>query len=271
MTESASRYVHGYSSRERLRLHDQAAALVGLLHSDTVYAAGARVLEAGCGTGAQTVYLAARNPGARFTSIDVAETSLHNARCAVRERGLTNVDFQQADIYNMPFAAGSFDHVFVCFVLEHLDRPIEALARLRGVLKPGGTITVVEGDHGSAYFHPDSAWARQAIHCLIELQARKGGDALIGRRLFPLLTAAGLHDVAVVPRIVYVDDSKPEWAEGFTKKTFTAMVEGVENEVRAAGLMEESSWRKAIADLYAAAAPGGTFCYTFFKGRGNAA
>jgi ubiquinone/menaquinone biosynthesis C-methylase UbiE len=271
MPESpSSPYVHGYSSRESLRLHDQATILYDLLHADTVYPANAHVLEAGCGTGAQTVYLAARNPGARFTSIDISESSLEKARSAVRERGLSNVVFQQTDIFNMPFSNDSFDHVFICFVLEHLAHPIEVLARLCRVIAPGGTITVVEGDHGSAYFHPESVWARKAIQCLVELQARKGGDALIGRRLYPLLTTAGFREVTVAPRIVYVDDSKSEWADGFTKKTFTAMVEGVGPEVLASGLMDKSTWMKGISDLYATSAPGGTFCYTFFKGRGIA-
>jgi hypothetical protein len=43
------------------------------------------------------------------------------------------------------------------------------LRALLRVLRPGGSITVVEGDHGSANFHPDSAHARRAIQCLVEL------------------------------------------------------------------------------------------------------
>jgi len=46
-------YVHGYDQRENLRLQDQASTLVELLHSDTKYPAGSRVLEAGCGVGAR--------------------------------------------------------------------------------------------------------------------------------------------------------------------------------------------------------------------------
>ena len=68
-------YVHGYDDRESERLHDQAGALVELLHGDTSYPAGARVLEAGCGVGAQTVTLSARSPKARFTSIDTNRAS----------------------------------------------------------------------------------------------------------------------------------------------------------------------------------------------------
>jgi len=50
-------YVHGYNQRETIRLHDQASTLVDLLPADTRYPSGSRVLEAGCGTGAQTVPL----------------------------------------------------------------------------------------------------------------------------------------------------------------------------------------------------------------------
>ena len=53
--------------------------------------------------------------------------------------------------------------MFVCFVLEHLRDPVSALFRLKALLKPGGSVTAIEGDHGSAYFHPDSADARRAI------------------------------------------------------------------------------------------------------------
>ena len=69
-------YVHGYSAGEETRLHDQATTLTGLLHADTRYPAGSRVLEAGCGVGAQTVILAGHSPGASFTSIDISAASL---------------------------------------------------------------------------------------------------------------------------------------------------------------------------------------------------
>ena len=43
------KYVHGYSNKEALRLADQADTLTEILHSDTVYPPGSKVLEAGCG------------------------------------------------------------------------------------------------------------------------------------------------------------------------------------------------------------------------------
>jgi ubiquinone/menaquinone biosynthesis C-methylase UbiE len=261
-------YVHGYDPRENERLEDQAGTLVELLHSDTRYPPGSTVLEAGCGVGAQTVTLAQRSPEARFTSVDVSAESLAGAERKAREAGLTNVELQQADIFDLSFDAESFDHVFVCFVLEHLPQPVQALEILRGLLRPGGTITVIEGDHGSAYFHPDSSVAQAAIQCLIDLQRDAGGDSLIGRRVYPLMVEAGFEDVSVSPRMVYVDSSLPELVEGFTLKTFTAMVGGVRGPAIAAGMTDAERFDAGIRDLERTAEADGTFSYTFFKGVG---
>lgn len=262
------KYVHGYAPRENVRLQDQASTLVELLHADTHYPLGSKVLEAGCGVGAQTVILAANSPGAQITSVDISESSLLEARGKVAA-GFANVCFQQGDIYHLPFEKESFDHVFVCFVLEHLSRPGEALNCLKKVLKPGGTMTVIEGDHGSAYFHPDSDQAHRAIACQVELQKRAGGNANIGRSLYPLLQSAGFREIRVSPRMVYVDSSKPSLAEGFTKNTFTAMIEGVRQPAIEAGLIDAQSFDEGIKALYRTVDAEGVFCYTFFKAVAN--
>ncbi len=261
-------YVHGYHPRENIRLQDQASTLVDLLHCDTAYPAGSLVLEAGCGVGAQTITLAKNSPKAHITSVDISASSVAEARQKVEAAGFTNVKFQQADIFNLPFAPESFDHLFVCFVLEHLPAPVQALQILKKFLRPGGTITAIEGDHGSAYFHPDSEAAHKAIQCQVELQRRAGGNAMIGRALYPLLAAAGYRDVRVSPRMVYVDASKPQFVEGFTKKTFTAMIEGVREPALKAGLLGANAFDQGIRDLYRTTQPDGVFCYTFFKSFG---
>jgi SAM-dependent methyltransferase len=262
-------YVHGYHARENERLQDQAATLVELLHSDTAYPGGSAVLEVGCGVGSQTVTLARRSPDARFTSVDVSAESLAEARRRTGCAGLTNVEFLRADVFALPFCTESFDHVFVCFVLEHLSRPVEALATLRRLLRLGGTITVVEGDHGSTYFYPDSPAARAAIECQVEIQREAGGNALIGRQLYPLMVEAGFDEVHVSPRMVYVDSSRPDLVDGFTRKTFTAMIEGIREPAIAAGLIEPEKFDAGVRDLHRTTEADGVFCYTFFKGVGE--
>ena len=261
-------YVHGYSTRENQRLGDQADTLADLLHHDTAYPAGSRVLEAGCGTGAQTIHLARRSPAARITAVDISGASLRQARQRLEAAGIRTVAWQRADLAALPFAAASFDHVFVCFVLEHLRDPLAVLASLRRVLKPGGTLTAIEGDHGTYLCHPQSAASDRAVRVLIDLQARSGGDALIGRRLYPLLTAAGFGHVATTPRPVYVDASRPDLVQGFTRNTFAAMVRGVRAEALAAGMIDAAAFDAGLGGLERAAEPDGTFFYCFFKAIG---
>ncbi len=259
-------YVHGYDLRESIRLQDQARTLEELLHADTGYGKGERILEAGCGVGAQTVTLAQSSPEASIISIDISEESVIAARKKVESLGLTNVQIRQGDIFKLDFEFESFDHIFVCFVLEHLPEPVRALKILKNYLKPGGTITLIEGDHGSTFFHPDSEAAKRAINSQVVLQHNAGGNANIGRELYPLLTAAEYREVRVSPRNVYVDGSRPDLITGFTRNTFTAMIEGVRDSAIAAGIITAEEMAVGIDDLYRTAAPDGVFSYTFFKG-----
>ncbi|MEO0423830.1 MAG: methyltransferase domain-containing protein [Pseudomonadota bacterium] len=263
----ASDYVHGYDAQAHARLRDQAGALAALLHppSDPTFAPGSHVLEIGCGVGAQTAQLISRHPGIRITALDVDERSVGVARAWAADAGLPNVTFDTGDIFALPHAEDTFDHAFVCFVLEHLSDPIGALRVLSKVLKPGATITVIEGDHGSAQFHPDDADARAAIECQVTLQARAGGDATLGRQLYPLLHRAGLQAITVSPRLVYVDGDNPALAESFTRNTFTAMVAAVRDRALAAALIEEERFDAGVRALRRTAEPDGVFCYTFFK------
>lgn len=261
-------YVHGYSERESVRLSDQARTLSELLHHDSIFPPESRILEAGCGIGAQTVNLARQNPQVHITSFDISADSLEKAKTRVAAEGFNNVSFLRADIFSLPFEPESFDHIFVCFVLEHLPDPIKAIKSLKSFLKPGGSFTAIEGDHGSTYFYPPSPFAQKAVQCLIDLQAGSGGDSLIGRRLYPLLCEAGFMDVKVTPRMVYVDASRPEYVEGFIRSTFTAMIEGLGDLPVCKGMVSEDEWRWGIKDLYRTAEKDGVFCYCFFKGIG---
>lgn len=265
MDQSNRKYIHGYEAREKIRLQDQAATLAELLHADTAYPAGSKILEAGCGVGAQTITLAKNSPQAHFTSVDISNRSVLQAKRKLEAAGHSNVDFQQGDIFRLPFKAESFDHIFICFVLEHLSRPLAAIISLGKLLKRGGSITVIEGDHGSAYFYPDSEQARKAIRCQVELQRQAGGNANIGRELYPLMKKAGFTSVRVSPRMVYVDSSKPSLVEGFTRNTFTAMIEGVRTAAIENDLLDEKTFDEGVAALHRTAEEDGVFCYTFFK------
>jgi hypothetical protein len=137
------------------------------------------------------------------------------------------------------------------------------------VLKKDGTITVIEGDHGSCFFHPETEAARQAWNSLVVSQAMLGGNSLIGRQVYPLLSKAGFRDVKVSPRMVYSDASRPHMEEGFVRLTIIPMVEGVREKAIQMGIIDVETFEKGIKDLHKTASEEGTFNYMFFKGMGR--
>jgi SAM-dependent methyltransferase len=263
------KYVHGYSDREALRLNDQANTLDSIIHNDTIFPKGSYILEAGCGVGAQTKIIASKNPDSTFLSIDLSQDSINEAVQLAKSLRIKNVEFKQADIFNLPFNDNTFDSVIICFVLEHLQNPTQALNELKRVLKKEGTMVAIEGDHGSTFFYPDSKYAHAAIDCQIQLQRLNGGNSNIGREIYPLFQTIGLCDISVSPRMVYVDASRPQLVEGFIKNTFTAMIQGIGEKAIGKSLIDKSAFEKGIKDLYRTAETDGVFCYTFFKGFGK--
>ncbi len=265
----SNKYVHGYSEREGERLYDQANILQNLLHKDIRFPENETVLEVGCGTGAQTVYLAKNNPKTKFTAIDISLSSLEKAKKLAKSKNIDNVIFKHTDLFNLPFEEESFDHLFVCFVLEHLNEPMKALLNLYRLLKKGGSITLIEGDHGSCYFHPSTKEAVIVWNCLIQAQKELGGNSLIGRQVYPLLKNADFKNIDVSPVYIYCDENNPKLTDGFVYKIIIPMVEGVKEKAIELGFVDETTWQKGIADLHETGKlPNGIFNYTFFKGKG---
>ena len=84
----STKYVHGYSDREALRLNDQADTLDNIIHNDTLFPKDSLVLEAGCGVGAQTKIIAPKNPDSNFISIDLSEDSVREAKELINSLGI---------------------------------------------------------------------------------------------------------------------------------------------------------------------------------------
>ncbi|HEY4279102.1 MAG TPA: class I SAM-dependent methyltransferase [Conexibacter sp.] len=94
---------------------------------------GARLLDAGCGSGRELDELAARG---RVSGVDVSAVAVDCARA----RG--HADVQRAAIERMPFADSTFDLVTCLDVIEHTPDDRESLAELRRVTRPGGLLVV---------------------------------------------------------------------------------------------------------------------------------
>lgn len=256
-------YVHGYSPTEAIRLDRQAGILADFIHRPLDFAPGARVLEAGCGVGAQTIQLARRHPTCTIVALDRSAASIDIAKRRLADH--RNVRFQTGDLIALPFGDAEFDHAFVCFVLEHLSDCSAALSELQRVLRPGARIHVVEGDHGSVLAEPDHPAIRRVVTAVSRLQLEQGGNPYIGRALGPILRRAGFANVVVEPCVAYADSDRLEWIEGFTRATFIDMMQGQRDRALAAGILTARDWDEAIEALERTTHTHGTFCYTFFR------
>jgi SAM-dependent methyltransferase len=95
--------------------------------------AGARILDAGCGSGRNMVDLARHGA---VTGVELSETSVRLAR----ERNAGEV--VEGSVMDMPFEDGTFDLTVSLDVIEHLQDDVGALRELRRVTKPGGALLV---------------------------------------------------------------------------------------------------------------------------------
>lgn len=108
----------------------------------------ARVLDCPCGDGFYTCALADRlDASGSLTAVDLSPEYLAKAcgRMEVCDSPVAR-DFIEGDAYALPFADGSFDLVWCAESLITLDRPMEALAEFRRVVRPGGLVAVLETD-----------------------------------------------------------------------------------------------------------------------------
>jgi len=113
-----------------------------------------RALIAGGGTGDGTIMLATHMARAgrtgRVTYLDRSAGAMKIARARAEVRGLTNIDWVQGSLLDLPeLGLGPFDYIDCCGVLHHLPEPSEGLAALVSVLAPGGGMgLMVYAPHG---------------------------------------------------------------------------------------------------------------------------
>ncbi|MBE9169974.1 class I SAM-dependent methyltransferase [Pleurocapsales cyanobacterium LEGE 06147] len=98
------------------------------------------ILDAGCGTGFQTLALARANPGSRVIGIDLSEKSIELARARLQYHNCQDVEFRVLNILDLPQLGLEFDYINCDEVLYLFPDPAVGLQALKSVLKPNGII-----------------------------------------------------------------------------------------------------------------------------------
>ncbi len=123
---------------------------------------GESVLDVGCGTGSLTYALLDAAHGLRLTGIDQAPVFLDAARTKPKA---ASVRFEQGDATALPFEDASFDRALSLLVLHFVPEFQRALAEMRRVVKPGGTVGAAVWDGGGGYLAQRLFWDTAA--CLL--------------------------------------------------------------------------------------------------------
>jgi ubiquinone/menaquinone biosynthesis C-methylase UbiE len=152
---------------------------------------GMEVLDCGCGVGSITIDLGEIVAPGQVIGIDQDPNQLKVARALAKERGVTNVQFQVGNAYELEFSDESFDAVLAHTLLVHLSDPLVVLVEMHRVLKPTGVIGVSDDDYSTLVISPQNPilekfkdlWPRYLIH--------NGGNPYYSRHLRSLLLQAG--------------------------------------------------------------------------------
>ena len=151
-----------------------------------------KILDAGCGSGVLSRWLAREHSSVRVTGTDLSSPRIQGATEAAA--GISNLEYVVGDLLALPFSESIFDTVLCRFVLHHLGvRAGKAIQELIRVLKPGGQFVIVDVDGLLLNLHPQS---ERIARVLGALQAREDIDLRMGRKLLGLLSTCGVEDLS---------------------------------------------------------------------------
>lgn len=169
-------------------------------------AAGASVLDVGCGPATDTPALAALvGPRGHVAGVDQDAAMVAEADRRAADAGLAGrVEHRVGDATALPFADGRFDAVRCERLFQHLADPGQALREMMRVTRPGGRVVVMDTDWGTRSVDtPETELERRMARVLAERCLVNGYS---GRRLYGMGVRAGLADVAVDVVPLYVTD-----------------------------------------------------------------
>lgn len=189
-------YIHGYSIEEQHRLVEQADLLAANVHAGLDLSDSRRLLELGCGAGAELGYLCSHYARIDLTGIDVNAGHLAAARehLATLDRN-RSIKLAQANATSLPFPAHSFDTVMTVWMLEHAAHPSAVMAEALRVLAPGGRLICTEVDNATLQLEPFLPVIRDWLGLFNRFRQMMGGDPFVGRRLSELARRLGGRDI----------------------------------------------------------------------------
>jgi SAM-dependent methyltransferase len=186
--------------------------LSGALADTAGIAAGMRVLDVGCGTGALTDELVRRVGAADVSAVDPSPSFV----AAMRDR-LPDVDVREGSAERLPFDGGRFDATLAQLVVHFMADPVAGLADMRRATRPGGAVAACVWDYAGNRGPLGVFWdAAREIRPDVRDESRLAGTR--EGHLVGLFEAAGLRRVSQSVLHAEIEHATfEEWWDPFTK------------------------------------------------------
>ncbi len=205
-------YVLGHSADELQRLDRQAAAIeraTGLLLRASGVAPGMRVLDLGTGLGHVARLVGDLvGPSGQVLGVDASAAALAIARERTDASGLRHVTFEEADVSAWR-ASEPFDAIVTRLLLFHVADPVALVRRQLANLRHGGIFVAIDFDIGASRSEPAIPMVDDALRWVLRAFHAAGARPRIGATLGPILTSAGLANVATFGVQGYVPPHDP--------------------------------------------------------------
>ncbi len=206
-------YLHGYSEWEQERLLQQNDILAKYIYQRIDLHGKKRVLEVGCGVGAQMIYMLNKYPDLHITGLELEEKQLEKAAINLRSSGIPENRYKliQGNATKTGWETPrDFDAVIMIWVLEHIPNCEAVLRELKRVLASNTEIWITEVYHQGFATYPSMPAISDFWQKMIQFQTQTGGDANIGLRLGQLLHFSGIHAEWVSPFPMFFDARNPD-------------------------------------------------------------
>jgi SAM-dependent methyltransferase len=160
-------------------------------------APGMRVVDVGCGPGKTTHLLNELvQPGGSTLGIDLSD---QRATFAKTHYGSDSVGFAQRDLLQPLTDLGEFDFAWVRFLLEyHLSDSFELVQNVSSIIKPGGTLCLIDLDYNCLSHFGHSPRMERAVAAIMKnIEQKENFDPYVGRKLYSFLYDLGYQDIDV--------------------------------------------------------------------------
>lgn len=259
------------TEEEVMRLELQAAALSDIIDQEIDaldIRSGMSILDAGCGSGAITRRFARKAHPAKVAGVDFDEIFLEYAKSIAEDEGINNVTYELGDIDNLAYPDDSFDLTYCRLVLMHVKDPVKTVKELKRLTRKGGVVAISDQDDDAVILYPYlpkmmDLWRRYG-----QWAKKMNMDRHIGKKLFSILSQAGLKEIKIFLFSIYETQETPEKLKMFVSVP-VQIVKMSKEDLLTDGVFTEAEYYSALQEVESFENhPGAFVMSTFFLGVG---